>query len=163
MPQQVTVRRALTGLVYLLLAANLVLVIRYFASANQELAEFTAGISSVGHNRTVFVDQARAGPQRPSYLEHAANYYCLTTGNVNLDNYQAELRHFPVKYRPGIARGRGNLADYPNVDQVDIILVWDTVPALSPEMAASYRQIFQAGRLTLYSKVPTKSPKASDP
>ena len=87
----------------------------------------------------------------------------LTTGNVNLDNYQADLKHFPVRYRPGIARGRGSIADYANVDRVDIILVWDTVPALSPEMAASFRQIFQQGRLTLFARIAAKDAKTSVP
>jgi hypothetical protein len=153
-PQQTTIRRALTGFLYLLQAINLVLVMHYFASANQELAEFTAGVGRVGHNRTLFVVQSRAGPQRVSYLEHAANYYCLTTGNVNLDNYQAELKHFPVMYRPGIARGRGSIVGYANLDLVDVILIWDTAPDHSPEVAPAYHQIFQAGRLTLLARSP---------
>jgi hypothetical protein len=97
--------------------------------------------------------QTRAGPQRVAYLEHAANYYCLTTGTVNLDNYQAELKHFPVRYRPGITRGRGSFEAYPNANRVDLILVWDAVPAFPPAVAASYRQVFQEGRLTLFAKI----------
>jgi hypothetical protein len=153
MPNQGTVRRVLTGFMYLLVAANLFFVLRYFSSANDELAEYTAGLRYAGHNGSLFVMQSRAGSQRVSYLEHAANYYCLTTGNVNLDNYQAELKHFPVRYRPGITRGRGSFDDYANPDLVDIILVWDGVPEFSSEVAARYRQVFQGGRLTLFAKV----------
>ena len=72
---------------------------------------------------------------------------------MNLDNYQAELRHFPVRYRPGIARGRGSPEGYANSDVVDVIVVWDAVAALSPEIAASFRQVFQGGRLTLFTRV----------
>src|SRR5262249_18472633 len=152
---QARLRRALTASMYLLLAVILFLISRYFYVANQELAEFTAGINFIGHDRTLFVDQSRAGPRKPCYLEHAANYYCLGNGNINLDNYQAELNHFPVCYRPGIARGRGDISDYPNRDLVDVILVWDKEPAFSPEIAASFRQIFQAGRLQLFERIPT--------
>jgi hypothetical protein len=156
LPDHRTLRRAGTAFLYSLLAINLVLVIRYFSVANQELAEYTAGIQCIGRDRTLFVEQARAGPRKPSYLEHAANYYCLADGNINLDNYQAELAHFPIRYRPGIARGRGDIADYANRDLVDVILVWDQEPDFSPEIAKSFRRMFRAGRLQLIERIPGK-------
>ena len=61
-PQPGTVRRALTGFLYLLLAVNLVLVTRYCYSANQELAEYTAGLGYAGRQRNLFVMQTRTAP-----------------------------------------------------------------------------------------------------
>jgi hypothetical protein len=163
LPDHRTLRRAFTAFLYSLLAINLVLVIRYFYVANQELAEYTAGIQWIGHDRTLFVEQSRAGPRKPSYLEHAANYYCLANGNINLDNYQAELNHFPVRYRSGIARGRGDISDYPNRDLVDLILVWDTEPDFSPEIARSFRPVFRAGRLQLFERIPGNRERKTAP
>lgn len=121
--------------------ANQVLTL-FFRTANQELEEFTAGVSLVGHRRTLFVVQSGAQTGIIHDIEQAANYYCLTTRNVNLDNYQAELKHFPVRFRSGITRGRGSFANYPNQNLVDLILVWDIPPAMTPEFTGSFRQLF---------------------
>ena len=152
MPERAAIRCDLTGFPYILLAVNLALITRYFYVANRELAEFTAYVNRVGHDRALLVVQSGAGTRTPSYLEHAANYYCLGNGNINLDNYQAELAHFPIRYKAGIARGRGKISDWPNRELLDVILVWDAEPAFSPEIASSLRLLFQKGRLRIFEK-----------
>jgi hypothetical protein len=149
----VTLAQRLFGLtLYLLLGANLVLVLLFFQQANRELAEYTAGTEHVGHGRTLFVVQPGRGGRLVSPLEHAADYYCLTTGNVNLDNYQAALKHFPVRFRSGVANGRGSLAGYPHPEVVDVILVWDSPPGLAPEQEKDYREVYRDGRLRIFAR-----------
>jgi hypothetical protein len=51
-------------------------------------------------------------PHLVSYLLHASSYYCLDTGGANLDNYEAGGHYFPVRFRPGIGRGRSSRQDF---------------------------------------------------
>ncbi len=85
---------------------NLLLVIERVDDSNKQLAEYTAGIESAGAGRNLFVIQEY---QRPIHhkgrhiadpLLHASQYYCLYTGNLNLDNYEANTKYFPLRYRP---------------------------------------------------------------
>jgi hypothetical protein len=128
-------------------------VARFFHTANRDLQEFTAGVNRIGHGRTLFIILSFPGKHLVNPLEHAADYYCLTTGNVNLDNFQATLRHFPVRFRSGVPRGRGSWAAYPEKDAVDVILAWNALPDLEPESADSYRTIYQGGRLQILAHV----------
>ena len=82
-------------------------------------------------------------------LMHAADYYCLGNGNVNLDNYEASTLHFPVKYRAGVKRGKGSLVGYAQRDAVDLVLCWKV--AAGP---AAWDEIFRQGPLRLYRRPP---------
>jgi hypothetical protein len=57
-------------------------------------------------------------------LTGARHYYCLDTGNVSLDNYEASTPHFPIKYRQG---PRAQMA------APDVVIYWRTTPgAIDP-------------------------------
>lgn len=150
LPEAPIARRLLTAALLLLLGLNLMLVLRHFHAANRKLAEYTAGIAAAGRQRVLFVVQDSRKAPLADYLEHAADYYCLTTGNVNLDNFQATLQHFPVRFRPGVQRGRGNLLSYPGREAVDVVLVWDSpAPPLPPD---TWEERYRRGRLSVLVK-----------
>jgi hypothetical protein len=116
--------RAVTAL---LLAVNLLLVFGTVRDGNEELKRYTAGVGAVGRGHRLFVVQPDPSPvPLVNPLLHAADYYCLGTDNVNLDNYEASMPHFPVKYRRRVDRGRGNWAGYSRRDAVDVVLCWGT-------------------------------------
>jgi hypothetical protein len=136
-----------------LLTANLVLVLWTIAAGNRALREYTAGLEAAGTGHRLFVIQPDA-PRPPLVdpLLHAADYYCLGTDTVNLDNYEASTSHFPVKYRQGVARGRGSLAAYAQRERVDLVLLWQVAPGIG--MPADWQEVFHEGRLRLYRRQP---------
>jgi hypothetical protein len=150
LPPAGVLRRGLELSLYLLLGVNLGLVARHFQVANRDLHEFTAGVDRVGYGRVLFITQSFRGKPLVNHLEHAADYYCLTTGNVNLDNFQATLRHFPVRFRSGVQRGIGSFDTYPNRDAVGVILAWNEMPNNSAESAGPFREIYREGRLRIF-------------
>jgi hypothetical protein len=131
-----------------LLAVNLALVMRTVHAGNEELEAYTAGLDAAGSGNRLFVMQANPlQPPLANPLLHAADYYCLGNGNVNLDNYEASTSHFPVKYRPGVKRGMGSLAGYAQRDVVDLVLCWNV--AAGP---AGWDEVFRQGPLSLYRR-----------
>ncbi len=149
----IEVRLFLRGLTIVLLALNLLLVIAGFAEGNRQIAEYMAGLDAVGTEQRIFVIQPDPRP-RPiaNPLTHAADYYCLGTGNVNLDNYEAETLHFPVKYRSGVRRGRTYWNAYPHKDAVDVIVSWQPDDRAAPRMPAGWEIDFQQGPLRIYRR-----------
>src|SRR5207302_4936914 len=87
-PQAPLVRRGLLGGLVVLLGVNLVLATAYVARGNRTLEEYTAGVDSAGTGHTLFVLASREDTSWPlaDPLLHAADYYCLGTGNVSLEN-----------------------------------------------------------------------------
>ncbi len=141
-------RRLLQGAMTALIGVNLVLVARYAWYANRELKEFTAGIPHAGQRRTLLFYRPPISA-RPDYWEHAGDYYCLTTGNIDLYNYEAERPYFPIRFGPDIRHSyRGDLAGYVAECRVDVLLIWGTPPPLPSEYRPSYRD----GHLTIYER-----------
>jgi hypothetical protein len=139
------------GILVVLLAANLLFVMRTMRDGNRQLTAYTAGIDAAGSGHRLFVMQSDASPTPlVNPLLHAADYYCLGTGNVNLDNYEASTPHFPVKYRAGIGRGRGSLAGYSRRDAVDLVLCWPVAPGAGG--LSGWEEIYSEGRLRLYRR-----------
>jgi len=152
-PARASMRIVVRGLLLVLLAANLFLVTEAVAFANQELAEYNAGAEAFGWRHRLFVIQADQHPAPlADPLLHASNYYCLGTDSVNLNNYETDGAHFPVRFRPGLRRGRGRWTTYPRQDSVDTVLCWQTSPAVAVEPPAGWDEIFRQGRLRLYRR-----------
>lgn len=156
LPVAPVARRACLGGVYLLIGLNLLLVGRHFRAANLDLVEYTSMVGQVGQGRTLFVDQSPLGPHAVNHLEHAADYYCLAGRNVNLDNFQATVAHFPVRFRPGVERGYGSFPGYRQQSAVQVIVVWNSaqhVPRIPP---VGFRELQHRGRLTIYQRTGTE-------
>jgi hypothetical protein len=128
----------------------LVLVTDLVNRENRELDRFTAGIDAVGRGHCLYVHFGEVKERRlVRPLTHAACYYCLGTDNVSLDNYEASTLHFPIKYRPGIVRGRGNWVGYANQDAVDTILCWQPSRRVAP---ADWDELFSQEPLHIYCR-----------
>jgi hypothetical protein len=106
----------------------------HFAAANRKLAEYTAATETFGRDHVLYVVQTTSpgSPNAANYLLHACNYYCIDSGSTNLDNYEAGTHYFPVRYRPGVSRGRGRFVEdfesYTSRLAVDLVLMWDCSP-----------------------------------
>jgi len=90
-----------------------------------------------------------------SYLLHASNYYCLDSGCTNLDNYEATAHYFPVRFRPGIRRGRGSRTEfdfYPRRAAVDRILAWEWPPRPTASAPHDFHVIYRLRSLTIYGR-----------
>jgi hypothetical protein len=139
----------------LLLAANLALVTATVRDGNEALAQYTAGIEVVGPGHRLFVIQGHpASPPPVDPLLHAAHYYCLGTGNVDLDNYEATMPHFPVMYRRGVGRGRDEGAGNPPPAAADVAICWQASPSFRPHGPAGWEEIFSQGPLRIYRRPP---------
>ena len=122
-----------------------------------QIANYTAGIEAVGGGHRIFVIQSalRTAPLANPLL-HATDYYCLGTGNVNLDNYEASMPHFPIKYRRGITRGHGAWNGYPQQDVVDVVLIWQTSPGDFRGGFAGWEENFHREALRIYRRPPMR-------
>jgi hypothetical protein len=143
-------------LAFVLIVLNLLLVTATVAAGNRLLEQYTAGIETVGVRQRLFVIQPDPRPIPPvNPTLHAAHYYCLGTGNINLDNYEAETLHFPVKYRPGVRRGRTFWNSYPDKEAVDVILSWQAEGSAAPRIPAGWNQVFNQGALRIFHRAKT--------
>jgi hypothetical protein len=140
------------GAVVFLLVVNLALVADTIDAGNQAVAQYTAGIEAVGSGHRLFVIQPDLR-QRPLVdpLLHAADYYCLVNDNVNLDNYEASTPHFPLKFRTGVQRGKGNWAGYGDQAAVDVILCWHA--SLGTRGPPGWDKIVSTGPLHIYRRL----------
>ena len=139
----------------LLVVGNLLLVTGTVSAGNREVERYTAGVEAVGRGHRLFVSQENP-PRAPlvNPLLHAADYYCLGTGNVNLDNYEAGTPHFPVKYRRGVIHGQGSWVGYPAKDAVDVVLCWRPSSAGGGPGPAGWDEVFSQGPLHIYRRPP---------
>jgi hypothetical protein len=150
LPEAVTARRVLLGLVYAAVCVSLALTACFFRSANADIEEYVAGSDVVGKNAAIFTATERGGREPPNYLKHAASYYALTTGNIALENCHGQRGPFWVQLRQGVFRGCGDFEHYPNMEQVDFVLAWsDRGYAVSAP--AGCREVFAKGRLRIFA------------
>ncbi|HEX4589835.1 MAG TPA: hypothetical protein VH120_07895 [Gemmataceae bacterium] len=148
-------RLALRAVTALLLGVNLWLVTATVRDGNHALADYTAGIDAVGrrnpaerYERLFIIQSNNWRSPLANPLLHAGDYYCLGTGAINLDNYEAMMPHFPVKYRPGIQPARGSWGGYASKDDVDVVLCWHADGAGPP----GWNEVFHQGRLRIYRR-----------
>ena len=154
-------RRLLAAATLGVVGANLVSVTLYVAAANRDLAEFTAGVAAAPPGEVVLVTACggQAG-EAVDPLEHAANLYGLAWHAVNLDNYEADTELFPVRFRAGWGRGRGEWEGYPHRAVVDTVLVWRCdLPPAPPGFVLTFR----SRRLSLFQLVPGCAARAAPP
>lgn len=144
-------RWGLVGAIAALVAVNLGLVWRYFEVHNRELEEFTAGIEQVGRNRTLRAVVPAGDPGLPDPLLHAAGYYCLTTGNIDLDNYEASLPYFPVRWRPEFLAGDSRFPT-PVLPEPEVLIVFAREGGSPGPAPVSYQAIFRRGRQAIYER-----------
>jgi hypothetical protein len=137
-------RRLLLGAVGVVLVVNGMLLLSYFRVANREIAQYTAGLSHAGSGRAVRAIQPRRDSRsRADYLWHASCYYCLTTGNVNLHNYEAVTNHFPVRYRRDIQ---------PAALSAEVLLLWESPSEGVGRQDGGWREVYRGGSLRLLTR-----------
>jgi hypothetical protein len=141
---------------YALIAALLACTCGHFAVANRILDQYLAGVGEIGRGQVIYVIQStEVDPYEVSYLLHASSYYCLDSGCTNLDNYEAGGHYFPVRFRPGVTRGRGgrlDLAYYPCVGAVSRVLAWEWPARPTAYPPDGFRTIYRARSLTIYGR-----------
>jgi hypothetical protein len=121
-PAQWPIRWALRGGAVLIVIANLSGVTETFERDNRLLAQYTAGIEAAGRGHKLLANEAGGGTRFANPMRHADDYYCLGTDNINIDNYEADTMHFPIKLRSGVRRGRSTDAD--------LRLFWNVFPSV---------------------------------
>ncbi|MBM4069253.1 MAG: hypothetical protein FJ271_09950 [Planctomycetes bacterium] len=142
------------------LSWKLGLVSGHVGNLQDEIEEFTAGLGAVGENRTLFIVRGDRRAAGADHLEHAGDYYCLGTGNVNLDNHEAASGYFPIRFREGVVRARGDFATHPQRELVDLVVLWDASPERWLPGGTRQAPVFQRDRLLiLEAKRPEALPR----
>jgi hypothetical protein len=151
--------------VYALLVLQLIATCSHFAAANRVLDRYTAGVEQAGGGHVLYVVQSKhQEPYEVSYLLHASHYYCLQFGKTNLDDYEATAHYFPVRFRPGVVRGRGERNDfayYPQRAAVDQILAWEW-PGRAGPPPSGFREVYRSGSLAIYERANLPGSKISE-
>jgi hypothetical protein len=127
------------GWAVVLLGVNLFLVTQMFQAGNQLLEDYTAGVEAAGRGHRLVGMGGLDGNRLVNPLQHAVDYYCLGTDNVNLDNYEAMTPHFPIKYRRGAGRGA-------NLNSADLLILWRTN---SRPGNGAWQEVFARGSLQI--------------
>jgi len=136
----------------LLLGLNFVLVHGYFRAASADLQEFTAAVNHVGPRRTLWVVWTPPREKLVDYLKHAGDLYCLNTWNIDLNNYEARLNHFPVRFRSTVAAGMTESLTAAVAQDLDFIIAWGNQDPAEGVIPPSFREIFHEGRLRVFEK-----------
>jgi hypothetical protein len=139
-PANTPTRLVLRALTVVLLGVNLLLVTQTFQEDNKALEQFTTGIEAVGGGHRLKVIGTTGKGRLANPLTGARHYYCLDTGNVSLDNYEASTPHFPIKYRDG---PRAQMAT------ADVVIYWRTTPGTIDPLPDL---IFADGNLRIYRR-----------
>jgi hypothetical protein len=146
-PRFLIVRLILRIGIVALLGTNLWFVNSTVQKINGVLTQYTAGIDAVGHGHRLIAVQSPGWPSPyANPLLHAVDYYCLGTNNVNLDNYEAMMPHFPVKYRAGLSRGRVVWGGGQN--GIDTMICWQS----NGGPPGGWEEIFHEGPLRIYRR-----------
>lgn len=148
-PTRPFLRRACWTLALVALSWKLGLISGHIRSLQGEIEEFTAGVGEIGEERILFIIRGDRRAPGADHLEHAGDYYCLTGSNINLDNHEAASGYFPVRFRDGIVRARGDFETHPQRELVDLVILWDVPAERWLEGRTGFRTVFQGGRLTI--------------
>ncbi len=156
------IRRGLIAIMILLSLAHVGISCRYYYYLNRGLHEFTSARHLVEPNTTLLVlgtDWWNYEVQ-VDYVEpfvQAANYYCLNNGCVNLGNYEAKFKYFPINWKQKysgpihyIITWRLHEDYIMTSDDIDQTHGYD-LKQLKKSLDSDYDQIFSSGRnLKLY-------------
>jgi hypothetical protein len=125
--------------------------VSFMQCANNDLAEFTAGLDVAGRGRVLFLDNKRKASAWVDPLFHAGDYYCLGSKNINTADHFAKTLHSVVRLQAGIEEGWNYFQDYPNRSLIDTIIVWNDVGHVIKE-PEGFRIKFNKGRLTIMKR-----------
>jgi hypothetical protein len=131
-------RYILRTLAVALVAVNLTMVWQTTQAGNRLIAQYVAGWDAVGRGHRIVGNPAFEGGDLVHPLQHAIDYYCLGLDNCNIDNYEAQTPHFPLKYRQGGRTGRSS---------ADVMISWRNFNAMPPDR---WQEIFASGPLTIF-------------
>jgi hypothetical protein len=157
-PSASVVSSALLPIAIGVFALNLANATYYVSRENRTLSEYTVGSEALGTKRVIVpIQPVETGRMVSDPLLHAACYYCFVGGNVCLDNYEAASPNFPVKFRdPAVWEAVRRLQPGSDWNSprgvISTVIVWDS-PGYAPrDMRGVFRQVFAAGRLTIYER-----------
>jgi hypothetical protein len=137
-PDVAPARYVLRTMAVALVTANLVLVLQTAQAGNRLVEQYVAGMDAVGRGKRIMGNPVFEGGDLVHPLQHAPDYYCLGTDNVNIDNYEALTPHFPLKYRQGTTSG---------IDHAEVVISWRNAHALPPDR---WQEIFARGPLRIF-------------
>ncbi len=134
-----------------LICIRLVDVLSWLGATNRSLIEFTAGKSYLGDNKTILM--TLLGESRGvDPFRHAASYYCLGSGNIDLNNVFGLTRHSPVRFHSRLAKGTIHFGRYKQPELVDAIVVWGPEEMVDLQDASGFVPRFRAGRLKIMTR-----------
>lgn len=141
---------------------SVVLNIFVFRQQSDEVAAFLAGLESGCKKGDGVLLYRTTRPLWPKaeVLLHAASYYGLFNGCVDLGNYEPALPYFPIRFRqdvsalpgePAFAYGQGEIdfAKYPLIKRV---IGWDLKDAEMRKTGGVLVRTFEHGRLTIWGR-----------
>ena len=155
LPHAIVLRRAVIAAIWCVTAVHLIAVGIHFQRCNRDLAEYCSGIQESGNHRLLLPVQP-ASPELVDHISHASAYYCLATGNVLVDNYEAYNPYFPVRFaHPPARRGR-SVDEYIGEFQPEVLVLWKHgLQQLHNTDREKYREVFRQGRLTIARRIPS--------
>lgn len=166
-------RRLFSGALAALLLVNFLFLYRVFAVNNRRLEKFVAAREIVAPNSTLVpvifkkaeMDESTGEDELIAIYEHAANYYCLGRGIVNLANYHLDwFSRYVVTWRgrhPGLigaARYRERLDFRELSGLVDYVLLFGADKETLERLEGYYRNIFTRGDLKIFVSKNRESP-----
>jgi hypothetical protein len=156
------IKKTVKILIVLVIFLNLGLTSYFYKKLNQEIAEFTLGISKVEPNKTILpLCFTKGDGYKIAILLHTSGYYGLK-GMVDLSNYETLYSYFPVHFKPNLNRPaveaiegcsqKINISQYLN--SVDYILIWRLPKGgkIVNQIHQHYKLIFEEGNLKIFSR-----------
>ncbi len=166
-------RRLFSGALAALLLVNFIFLYRVFAVNNRRLEEFVAGRETVAPNSTLVpvifkkaeFDELTGEDDLVGIYNHAANYYCLGRGVVNLVNHHIDWSsRYVVTWRGrwpglvGVEHHRERLDFRELSGLVDYVLLFGADEETLERLEGHYRNIFTREDLKIFVSMNRESP-----
>ena len=137
----------------LAVGCGIVNAIAFEMSQNAAIEEYVSGKDIVGRDRVLTILQAQGrGPLLSNSLQHAGDYYCLDTNNINLFNFEAATSHFPVRFRKENLPESFRFDGFELPEVVDTVLVWKMSPGQVRSRLRGFSLIYANNDLMIYRR-----------
>ena len=151
-PKHLLARAAFAVLVATVLIFHAALNFAYAQSESRAVAEIVRGREAMGANQVYYSIFAERYERLSNPLLHAADYFALGTGNINLQNYQANRSHFPVKFKDVAFLSADNLGRSPYGARITAYVFWDVRPQRFAHLLKDFESVHRDGKLEIWRK-----------
>lgn len=164
LPDNILFRRYFSTAIICVVTAFFVVNVAVLRQESRKINDFLKGVNATFPKAAFVMTYKTETPllypvwSRVDVLMHAASYYGIFTGCVDIGNYETGLRYFPVHFKddlpvfpsPDQIAWKPATIDFSSYSSIHYILGWEMTAADKRETGKLYKIIQSEGRLTVW-------------